>query len=130
LEFQPSKAAELGRAYFTYALTTLGGIGPPETLSFLDFVFLRSMSRELAAAGTGRDALERRDLMFAASHAALLRANSVCLCRHISSAPTGTSTHPAAARAARAALTRRLDEHRHIFAPPPSLPLPPSGPPS
>jgi hypothetical protein len=119
--------AELGRTYLSYVLTTQGGVGPPETLTFIDSIFIRSMAREIAAMGTGRDALERRDLLFASSHAALLRANSVCLCRHVAASPTGAAASPAAAKAAQLAMSRLTDEHRQVFEPPTPIPPPPSG---
>ena len=44
------------RAYFTLCLTTAGGIGPPETVAYLDHIFNRSASREVPAGHSRRDA--------------------------------------------------------------------------
>ena len=98
----------LGRAYHTLCLTTQGGIGPPETLRWINRVFARSYQRELAAIGTGRDALARRDLCLAAMHAALLRSTAVLLCRHLRSAPSGVTAARDAQLVAQRALARHL----------------------
>ena len=99
----------LGRAYLSLVLTTQCGIGPPETLSFIDRTFTRSYQRELAAVGTGRDALSRRDLCYAAMHAALLRSTTaVLLCRHLRNAPSGVAAAPDALRVAQRALASQV----------------------
>ena len=87
---------------FTLCLTTAGGIGPPETVDYLDQVFNRAASREAAAGHSRRDAFHRRDCFYAALHAALIRATATMLCHHTADTPR----HHAAASAAVTAAAR------------------------
>ena len=65
--------AALDRQFIPAVFTTLGGIGPAEFTEFIDEVFRRSASLEIAAGGRGRLASERKLLFRAAVHAALIR---------------------------------------------------------
>ena len=93
-------SAEQGRAYFTMCFTTLGGIGPPETLAFIDAVFAASASRELAATGSARAAHLRRSDFYAAVHATLTAASTVMICRHTRTRPSDVTPSDAAGHAA------------------------------
>ena len=80
-----------------------------EVLAFIDHVFLRSASREVASGRSRADALHRRDHCFAAIHAALLTSTATMLARHLTATPqtvaTSVSARRAAATAASAAAT-------------------------
>ena len=103
-------------------LTTLGGIGPPEVLAFIDAIFDASASRELAATGSTRTAMQRREAFYAAVHVALIAANALMLCKHTRSRPLHIQPSPAASRAADHALAElaRLEAAAAANPPPPA----------
>ena len=86
-----------GRSYYSLVATTLGGLGPPETLAWIDHIFLRSATREVAAGRRPYDAFSRRTHFYAALHAALIRSTADMLCRHTYFAPPTASAATASA---------------------------------
>ena len=80
--------AALDRQFIPAVFTTLGGIGPAEFTEFIDEIFRRSASLEIAAGGRGRLASERKLLFRAAVHAALIRSTHAMLHRRATPIPT------------------------------------------
>lgn len=87
----------LGRAYHSVVFTTLGGIGPDQTVEWFDAVFLRSAQREVAAGGRGRPAATRRLVFYATLQAALIKATARMLHLRVGGGPEARTAAAATA---------------------------------
>ena len=65
-----------GRAFLALVLSTLGGIGPPDVLDYLDSIFQEALARELASTGNAANTTSRRILFFQSLHACIARASA------------------------------------------------------
>ena len=57
-------AVDAGCIFLPLVLTTAGGIGPPETIEYLDSLFADSYANELLSSGTSHLTSARRSLFF------------------------------------------------------------------
>ena len=65
-----------GRAFLPIVFTTLGGIGPPEAVHYLDTLFSDSYASELAASGSTRNTAHARRLFYQSLLATLTNATA------------------------------------------------------
>ena len=55
---------EVGRMFLPIVFSTLGGIGPPAAVKWLDSLFSASFARERTAGGTGHETNRRRAMFY------------------------------------------------------------------
>ena len=65
-----------GRTFLPIVFTTLGGIGPPEAVHYLDTLFSDSYASELAASGSTRHTAHARRLFYQSLLATLTKATA------------------------------------------------------
>ena len=65
-----------GRTFLPVVFTTLGGIGPPEAVHYLDALFSDSYASELAATGSTRNTAHARRLFYQSLLATLTKATA------------------------------------------------------
>ena len=65
-----------GRTFLPIVFTTLGGIGPPEAVHYLDALFSDSYASELAATGSTRNTAHARRLFYQSLLATLTKATA------------------------------------------------------
>ena len=65
-----------GRAFLPIVFSTLGGIGPPSAIEWLDSLFTSSFAAERAAGGTGVATARRRTLFYQRLQSSLTRATA------------------------------------------------------
>ena len=90
------------RTFLPVVLTTLGGIGPPEALDYLDGLFTAARAAELAAGGTGYETTRRRNLFLTQLHVILVRGTAKMIrkfsapivAEHIAATPAPTPIAP------------------------------------
>ena len=63
-----------GRVFMAFVLFTLGGIGPPATVEWIDSLFQDSRAQEFAATGSATRTSSRRTLLLQSLHACIVRA--------------------------------------------------------
>ena len=86
-----------GRTFLPIIFTTLGGIGPPEAVHYLDALFSDSYASELAATGSTRNTAHVRRLFYQSLLATLTKATA-----NMASALTITAFEASAADASSA----------------------------
>ena len=88
-------------AFLPIVFTTLGGIGPPEAVHYLDTLFSDSYASELAASGSTRNTAHARRLFYQSLLATLTKATAdMTSALTIAAFDASTADAPSAAGAA------------------------------
>ena len=66
---------ELGRSFLAIVFSSLGGIGPPAAVDYLDSIFAPSLVTERLAGGSGQNTAHRRLLFSQSLQAVIARAS-------------------------------------------------------
>ena len=69
------------RIFLPIVITTLGGIGPPEAIDYLDGLFISARADELSRGGTGYETTRRRNLFYTHLHTILVRGTAKMILR-------------------------------------------------
>ena len=85
---------EVGRTFLPIVFSTLGGIGPPAAIKWLDSLFSAAYARERSAGGTGHETNRRRAMFYQLLQCTITSATAnmtVSLPRHAASPPSSES---------------------------------------